>query len=256
MQCMVYSICGKTASGARRCKVNSTREIFPFNSILTLTHRLASHSHNLFSIFSLAMCVCVCGSSNCSLMQPSTRMHMQTKMSQCFFSLCSYSSALSSSSTADAIVPLKHQSWHTYIFFPFNLPEQTCWDRLNCASTNGKTRLHMFQYSCFATLFFPFHSLLYPRATSWSIYSHTHTRARKALLNHCKKKKRYICLHCFNYLHDALAINGCLSVCACVVYVYSYFTHQMIGHRQNENKQEQKPELQRKKQQQRRLWTS
>lgn len=204
----------------------------------------------LFSIFSRCVCVYLAIARWCNRVLTCT---MQTTMSQfMFFSMHSYSSVLSSSwSLLLLLYRLSTKVawyfvWHTYLFVvcafffasPFNLPEQTCRDRRQCARTNGKTRLHMFQYSCYVACFLFFALSFSLSMSNLLIYIFECTQT---LLNY-KKKKRFICLHYLNYLRNALATNGaCERVCVCV---YSYFTHQIVGHRQNENKQEQKPALQ------------
>lgn len=173
---------------------------------------------------------------------------MQTTMSQfMFFPMHSYSSVLSSSWSLLYRLSTKvawYFVWHTYLFVcaffftsPFNLPEQTCWDRPECASINGKTRLHMFQCSCCVAcfLFFALSLSIHEQPPDLYIWMHAHKR-------YLTTKKEAVYLPTLLELFVQCTCNErCLRTRVCV---YSYFTHQIVGLRQNENKQEQKPELQ------------
>lgn len=121
-----------------------------------------------------------------------------------------------------------HSTKVAWLFFFSRFHSATFRDLTWIASKNGKSRLHMFQCSCcccccsFLLLsLFMGNLLIY-------IYQHTNMHA-------IYRKQRYICLHNYNYPR-----------CTCIEHgVYSYFTHQIIRRRQNEEekKNEQKPEF-------------
>lgn len=91
-----------------------------------------------------------------------------------------------------------------------------------------KTRLHMFQYSCCCTFFFlSVRSLPYPWATSWSIYTNTHTHT---------VEKRYFCRH--NYTILQLSAWCTLQWAVCVQLFYAPNNRAQTESRKVKNEEE------------------